>query len=85
MRQKACGTDRIAQRDVQRPTRHSATATSAFGKAGGQARFEPMAKQARIVQQIFSWIGRDHCSGAEVCRRRRHQVSMFDYSFASHA
>ncbi len=36
---------------------------------GGQARFEPAAEQARIVQQIFSWIGRDRCSLAEVCRR----------------
>jgi site-specific DNA recombinase len=35
----------------------------------GQARFEPVAEQARAVQQIFSWIGRDRCSLAEVCRR----------------
>jgi site-specific DNA recombinase len=35
----------------------------------GQARFEPIAKPARIVQRIFSWIGRDRCSLAEVCRR----------------
>jgi site-specific DNA recombinase len=35
----------------------------------GQARFEPVAEQARVVQQIFSWIGRDRCSLAEVCRR----------------
>src|SRR6266446_6040919 len=35
----------------------------------GQARFEPVAEQARIVQQIFSWIGHDRCSLAEVCRR----------------
>ena len=38
-------------------------------EGGGQARFEPVAEQARIVQQIFSWIGRDRCSLAEVCRR----------------
>lgn len=38
-------------------------------EGGGQARFEPVAGQARIVQQIFSWIGRDRCSLAEVCRR----------------
>lgn len=38
-------------------------------EAGGQARFEPVNEQARIVQQIFSWIGRDRCSLAEVCRR----------------
>ena len=35
----------------------------------GKARFEPVAEQARVVQQIFSWIGRDRCSLAEVCRR----------------
>ena len=38
-------------------------------EGGGQARFEPAAEQARVVQQIFSWIGRDRCSLAEVCRR----------------
>src|SRR5260370_29749509 len=38
-------------------------------EGGGHARFEPVAEQARIVQQIFSWIGRDRCSLAEVCRR----------------
>ena len=35
----------------------------------GQARFEPVAEQARVIQRIFSWIGRDRCSLAEVCRR----------------
>jgi site-specific DNA recombinase len=38
-------------------------------EGGGQARFEPVPKHARVVQQIFSWIGRDRCSLAEVCRR----------------
>jgi len=38
-------------------------------EGGGQARFEPVAEHARIVRQIFSWIGRDRCSLAEVCRR----------------
>jgi site-specific DNA recombinase len=38
-------------------------------EGGGQARFELNAEQARIVQQIFSWIGRDRCSLHEVCRR----------------
>lgn len=37
----------------------------------GHARFEPIAEQAKVVQQIFSWIGRDRCSLAEVCRRLR--------------
>lgn len=38
-------------------------------EGGGFARFEPVAEQARVIQQIFSWIGRDRCSLAEVCRR----------------
>lgn len=37
----------------------------------GQARFEPHEEQAKVVQQIFSWIGRDRCSLAEVCRKLR--------------
>jgi site-specific DNA recombinase len=35
----------------------------------GQAQFQPVAEQAKVVQQMFSWIGRDRCSLAEVCRR----------------
>ena len=38
-------------------------------EGGGQARFEPVAEQARVVQQIFSWIGLERCSLSEVCRR----------------
>ena len=38
-------------------------------EGGGQARFEPVAEQAGVVQQIFSWIGHDRCSLPEVCRR----------------
>jgi site-specific DNA recombinase len=41
------------------------------GEGGGQARFEPVAEQSRVVEQIFSWIGRDRCSLSEVCRRLR--------------
>ncbi len=39
------------------------------GEGEGRARFEPVAEQALVVEQIFSWIGRDRCSLAEVCRR----------------
>src|ERR1035437_5134521 len=38
-------------------------------EGGGQARFEPIAEQARVVQRIFFWIGSDRCSLNEVCRR----------------
>ena len=36
---------------------------------GGQARFEAVPEEARIVQQIFNLVGRDRCSLAEVCGR----------------
>ncbi len=36
---------------------------------GGQARFEPIPGQARVVRQVFRWIARDRCSLSEVCRR----------------
>src|SRR5579864_8182067 len=35
---------------------------------GGQAHFEVVPEEARIVQQIFTLAGRDRCSLAEVCR-----------------
>ena len=35
----------------------------------GQARFEPLPEQARVVQNIFGWIGRQRCSLGGVCRR----------------
>ena len=38
-------------------------------EGGGKARFEPNDVQARVVQRIFTWIGRDRCSLHEVCRK----------------
>jgi site-specific DNA recombinase len=38
-------------------------------EGGGQARYEPIPEQARVVQQIFTWIGRERASIGEVCRR----------------
>jgi hypothetical protein len=38
-------------------------------EGGGQARFEPVPEQARIVTQIFAWVAQDRCSLSEVCRR----------------
>jgi site-specific DNA recombinase len=35
----------------------------------GDATFEIMPEEARVVQQIFSWVGRDRCSIGEVRRR----------------
>jgi site-specific DNA recombinase len=36
---------------------------------GGQAHFEVVPEEARVVRQIFAWVGRDRCSLAAVCRR----------------
>jgi len=36
---------------------------------GGHARFEVDEESAHVVRQIFTWVGRDRCSLAEVCRR----------------
>jgi site-specific DNA recombinase len=38
-------------------------------EGGGQARYEPIPEQARVVQQIFTWIGRERASIGAVCRR----------------
>jgi site-specific DNA recombinase len=36
---------------------------------GGTARYDVVLEEARIVQQIFDWVGRERVSLAEVCRR----------------
>jgi len=36
---------------------------------GGRAAFEIVAAEARVVQQIFDWVGRERLSLGEVCRR----------------
>ena len=38
-------------------------------EGGGQARYEIILAEARIVRQIFAWIGRERVSIGEVCRR----------------
>src|SRR5438270_6094791 len=35
----------------------------------GEARFEIVLEEARVVRQVFAWIGRDRCSIGEVRRR----------------
>jgi len=35
----------------------------------GEARYEVVFEEARVVERIFAWVGRDGCSIAEVCRR----------------
>ncbi len=36
---------------------------------GGEARFEIAFDEARIVQQVFAWVGEERCTVNEVCRR----------------
>ena len=40
---------------------------------GGQARYEIVWEEARLVRQIFTWVGQERCPLAEVCRRLRQQ------------
>jgi len=42
-------------------------------ESGGAARYEVVAEQARVVRQVFDWVGRDCVSIGEVCRRLRRQ------------
>ena len=36
---------------------------------GGQARYEIIPEEARVVRQIYEWVGRDRVTIGEVCRR----------------
>jgi site-specific DNA recombinase len=36
---------------------------------GGQARYEVLPDEARVVRQVFDWVGRDRVTIGEVCRR----------------
>ena len=38
-------------------------------EAGGQARYEMVPAEARVVRQAFDWIGRERLTIGEVCRR----------------
>jgi site-specific DNA recombinase len=38
-------------------------------EGGGQARYEVILDEARVVRQIFDWVGRQRLSIGEVCRR----------------
>jgi site-specific DNA recombinase len=41
--------------------------------AGGQARYQVLADEARVVRKIFEWFGQERCSIGEVCRRLRRE------------
>ena len=38
-------------------------------EGGGQARYEILLEEARVVRQVFTWIGHERLSIGEVCRR----------------
>jgi site-specific DNA recombinase len=38
-------------------------------EGGGEARYQVMAEEARVVRKIFVWFGQERCSIGEVCRR----------------
>ena len=37
----------------------------------GEARYQVLAEEARVVRKIFEWFGQERCSIGEVCRRLR--------------
>jgi site-specific DNA recombinase len=37
----------------------------------GEARYQVVAEEARVVRKIFAWVGQQRCSIGEVCRRLR--------------
>lgn len=38
-------------------------------EGGGEARYEILLEEARVVRQVFAWVGRDRLTIGEVCRR----------------
>src|SRR5262245_29831399 len=40
-------------------------------EGGGEARYQVLAEEARVVRKIFDWVGQERCSIGEVCRRLR--------------
>ena len=38
-------------------------------EGGGEARFEMVFDEARLVQEVFNWVGQQRCTLNEVCRR----------------
>jgi site-specific DNA recombinase len=42
-------------------------------EGGGQAYYQVIFEEARVVRQVFEWVGRDRLSIGEVCRRLKQQ------------
>jgi site-specific DNA recombinase len=45
-------------------------------EGGGLARYEVVLEEARVVRQIFTWVGQERCALAEVCRQLRRQGTL---------
>lgn len=52
-------------------------------EGGGQARFEIAFEEARVVQQVFAWVGQERCTINEVCRRL-HQAGIHTQTGKEH-
>ena len=46
-------------------------------EGGGEARFEIVFDEARIVQQVFAWVGEARCTINEVCRRLHQALATY--------
>jgi site-specific DNA recombinase len=42
-------------------------------EGGGEARYQVLAEEARVVRKIFEWFAQERCSIGEVCRRLRRE------------
>jgi site-specific DNA recombinase len=40
-------------------------------EGGGEARYQVVAEEARVVRKLFEWVGQERCSIGEACRRLR--------------
>jgi site-specific DNA recombinase len=45
-------------------------------EGAGQARYEIVLEEARVVRQIFTWVGQQRCSIGDVCRRLKAQGTL---------
>src|SRR3989454_1734959 len=75
-RAKMLERSRRGKRDAARPRGGGGGASPPYGyryiskwAGSGEGRYEVMLEEARVVERIFGWVGRDGCSITEGCRR----------------
>ena len=75
-RAKILERSRRGKRHAAQTGQVSVLSTAAYGyryvtrrDGGGEARFEIVEEEARVVRQIFAWVGVDRVTIGEVCRR----------------